>query len=240
MNLSTEHWEQEDVFAADAALSERVSFIQKTYLHVFGATALFAGMLWVFVSTPEISTPIARLFFGGGWWAVLLGFMAISWVAQSMARSQTNVGLQYCGLGLYAIAQAVFFTPLMMYITMMRNGGEVLTQAVALTITIFGGLTIVVFMTKTDFSFLRGILTVAMWAALGVIVLSIFTPITLGTWFVVAMIVLMSGFILYETSEVMRTFPTNMHVAAALMLFSSLTTLFWYVLRLTAIMNSDD
>ncbi len=80
----------------------------------------------------------------------------------------------------------------------------------------------------------------AMWAAVGVMVLSIFTPITLGTWFVVAMIVLMSGFILYETSDVMRTFPTNMHVAAALMLFSSLTTLFWYVLRLTAIMNSDD
>jgi len=73
-----------------------------------------------------------------------------------------------------------------------------------------------------------------------VMVLSLFTTITLGTWFAVAMIVLMGGYILYETSDVMRTFPTNMHVAAALMLFSSLTTLFWYVLRLTAILSSDD
>ncbi len=120
MSLSTEHWEQEDVFAADAALSERVSFIQKTYLHVFGAHRPLRRNAVGLRLHPEISTPIARLFFGGGWWAILLGFMAISWVAQSMARSQTNVGLQYCGLGLYAIAEAVFFTPLMMYVTMMR------------------------------------------------------------------------------------------------------------------------
>lgn len=240
MNLQTDTWSQGDVFAADAALEERVSFIRKTYAHVFGATALFAGLLWVFASTPEFANPILRLFVGGGWWAILLGFMGISWVAQRMAASQASPGVQYCGLGLYAVAEAVFFTPLMLLVSRMANGGDVILQAVALTLIIFGGLTAIVFLTKTDFSFLRGILTIGMWAAIGVMVLSLFTTITLGTWFAVAMIVLMGGYILYETSDVMRTFPTNMHVAAALMLFSSLTTLFWYVLRLTAILSSDD
>lgn len=240
MNVSTQTWPQDDVFAADAALEERVAFIRRTYAHVFGATALFAGLLWVFATTPAFYTPITNLFFGGGWWAILIGFMAISWVAQSMARSQANVGVQYCGLGLYAVAEAVFFTPLMLMVSRMANGGEVIVQAVALTITIFGGLTLIVFLTKTDFSFLRGILSIALWAALGLMVLSLFTSITLGTWFIVGMIVLMGGCILYETSEVMRSYPTNMHVAAALALFSSLTTLFWYVLRLTAIFSADD
>lgn len=239
MNSRVDTW-HDDVFAADAALDERVAFIRRTYAHVFGATALFAGLLWVFTSVAEFRNPILSLFFGGGWWAILIGFMAISWVAQKMAASQASVGIQYCGLGLYAVAEAAFFTPLMYLVTQMNNGGEVLTQAVALTIIIFGGLTVIVFLTKTDFSFLRGILSIAMWAALGLMVLSLFTSITLGTWFVVGMIVLMGGFILYETSTVMRTFPTNMHVAAALMLFSSLTTLFWYVLRLSAILNADD
>lgn len=239
MNSQVDTW-HDDVFAADAALDERVSFIRRTYAHVFGATALFAALLWVFTTTPEISAPILRLFVGGGWWAILLGFMGISWVAQRMAVSQASPGVQYCGLGLYAVAEAIFFTPLMLLVTRMNNGGEIITQAVAMTIIIFGGLTVIVFLTKTDFSFLRGILSIAMWAAIGLMVLSMFTSITLGTWFVVGMIVLMGGYILYETSTVMRTFPTNMHVAAALMLFSSLTTLFWYVLRLTAILNSDD
>ena len=239
MSSHVDTW-QDDVFAADAALDERVAFIRRTYAHVFGATALFAGLLWVFTSTPEIAAPILNLFVGGGWWAIILGFMAISWVAQQMATSQASTGIQYCGLGLYAVAEAVFFTPLMLLVTRMNNGADVITQAVAMTIIIFGGLTVIVFLTKTDFSFLRGILSIAMWAAIGLMVLSMFTSITLGTWFVVGMIVLMGGYILYETSTVMRTFPTNMHVAAALMLFSSLTTLFWYVLRLTAILNSDD
>ncbi len=46
------------------------------------------------------------------------------------------------------------------------------------------------------------------------------------------MIVLMGGYILYETSLLMAYFRPTQHVAAALMLFSTIATLFLYVLRL--------
>jgi len=38
---------------------------------------------------------------------------------------------------------------------------------------------------------------------------------------------------------VMRDFPPTAHVAAALMLFSTIATLFWYVLQLVMSLRSD-
>jgi FtsH-binding integral membrane protein len=46
------------------------------------------------------------------------------------------------------------------------------------------------------------------------------------------MIVLASGYILYDTSNVLHRYRTDQHVAAALALFASVAILFWYVLRL--------
>jgi FtsH-binding integral membrane protein len=47
-----------------------------------------------------------------------------------------------------------------------------------------------------------------------------------------AMIALACGYILYDTSNVMRHYRTNQHVAAALALFAAVMLLFWYVLRI--------
>ena len=63
---------------------------------------------------------------------------------------------------------------------------------------------------------------------------------TLGIVFVAAMIVLMSGWILYDTSNVMHHYRTDQHVGAALALFASVATLFWYVLHLLMILGGGD
>ena len=51
------------------------------------------------------------------------------------------------------------------------------------------------------------------------------------------MIVLMAGYILFQTSMVMKSFPPTAHVSAALMLFSTVATLFWYVLQFVMELN---
>ena len=61
----------------------------------------------------------------------------------------------------------------------------------------------------------------------------------LGAIFSGIMILLMAGYILYQTSLVMAHFPPTGYVAAALMLFSTIATLFWYVLRLLMELNSN-
>ena len=55
-----------------------------------------------------------------------------------------------------------------------------------------------------------------------------------------AMVALMSGYILYETSFVLLHHRTDQPVAAAVMLFSSVATLFYYILRILMELNSRD
>jgi FtsH-binding integral membrane protein len=78
---------------------------------------------------------------------------------------------------------------------------------------------------------------IASFAALGVIVGSAIFGFHLGVIFCGAMILLMAGYVLYQTSLVMQYYPPNAHVSAALMLFSTIATLFWYVLQLVMEMN---
>jgi FtsH-binding integral membrane protein len=218
--------------AIDAAASERLAFIRRTYLHVAGAVVAFAVLLAVLVSfvPPQV---MQSLFFHGrfGWLIVLGAFMAVTFLAGRMAQSDMPVGAQYAGLGLYVVAEAAIFWPLVWICTTMPQFSGILPQAVILTLALAGGLTMSVFITKKDFSFMGPALWTLGWVALAVIFAGIIFGFNLGLWFSLAMIALMSGFILYETSRVMYHYNTNQHVAAALAIFASLATLLWYVIR---------
>lgn len=239
MSYAPEHYEN-DFFAADAALDERVAFIRKTYMHLFGAILLFAALCALFVTTPAIYVPLLKLA-SMSWLLILGAFMLASWAAQAMAHSQTSPAVQYAGLALYAVAEAAIFTPLLWFTTAGGQNFDIVYQAGALTLIITAGLTAVVVFTKKDFSFMRGALAIGMFAAFGLIVVATLLPgtITLGTWFVVAMIVLMSGYILYETSNVLHHYHTSQYVAASLALFAAVATLFFYVLQLLSILGND-
>ena len=61
---------------------------------------------------------------------------------------------------------------------------------------------------------------------------------SLGALFCGAMILLMAGYILYQTSLRDELLPADRrYVAASLMLFSTVATLFWYVLQLLMELN---
>jgi FtsH-binding integral membrane protein len=109
-----------------------------------------------------------------------------------------------------------------------------------LTLGVFGGLTLSVFVTKKDYSPLRPILTVGSLIALGVIVAACLVGFNLGLIFSFVMVALMSGYILYYTSQVMLHYRTDQHVAAALALFAAVATLFWYILRIVMSVSSRD
>jgi FtsH-binding integral membrane protein len=119
-------------------------------------------------------------------------------------------------------------------------GGQVIVSAGVLTLIMFGGLSILVFATKADFSFLRMFL---MWGgilALGIVLCGALFQFQIGMWFSVAMIALASGYILYDTSNVLHHYRTDQHVAASLALFASVALLFWYVLRLLIQLQGRD
>jgi FtsH-binding integral membrane protein len=159
------------------------------------------------------------------------GFMLVAWLANSWALSGASQALQYVGLALYVVCQVVIFLPIL-YIASRYSDPSVIPTAGILTLGLFGGLTVAVFTTRKDFSFLGPILSIACFIALGVIIAGWIFGFTPGLFFAFVMVALACGFILYDTSNVIHHYRTDQHVAAALALFASVALLFMYILRI--------
>jgi FtsH-binding integral membrane protein len=207
----------------------RAAFITRTYLHLFGAMMLFAG-IEVFLFTSGLAFPIAEAMLSVSWLVVLGGFVVVSWFASRAAHRAVSPAAQYAALGGFVLAQAIVFVPLLV-IAFLQFPGAIQSAA---WVTLFGftGLTAVAVMTRKDFSFLGGLLRWGFVVALILIVASVLFGFHLGTFFSVAMIALAGGAILYDTSNVLHHYPEDRHVAASLELFASVALMFWYVLQL--------
>jgi len=218
--------------AIHAALDARSKFIVQTYLHLLLAVLSFVTIeAVIFTMVPEATLiQVTGLMSGYGWLVVLGAFMLVSWIAERWARSTTSLVMQYAGLTLFVVAEAVIFVPLLLMARL--YAADVIPKAGMVTLIMFFGLTAIAFVTRKDFSFLRGILMLAGFGALGVIVLGIIFGFSLGLFFSIAMVGLASGYILYQTSNIMRHYRTDQHVAASLALFAAVALLLWYVLRI--------
>ena len=220
---------------SQASAGERSAFLVRTYLHVLGAIVAFTVLEIAWFATPVAQATINFVTSGKYMWLLVMGlFIGVSHFANKWAMSSTSLGMQYAGLGLYTVAQSFLFVPLIALAWIAGTQGEegLLGKAVMITLTLFGALTGVVFVTRKDFSFMRSVLAFGGLAAIGMIVASIAFGFTLGLFFSYAMIAFACGYILYDTSNVMLHYRTSHHVAASLALFASVMLLFWYVLRI--------
>lgn len=226
---------------ATVGVNERLTFIKKTYAHLAGAVGVFVALLY-WMTTSGIALEWA-IWLGSSTINMLLGlglFIGAGYLAEWWARSDTSRGMQYLGLAVYVAIMSLMVSPLVYIAAYYVPTDEyILHKAALITLFVFGGLTATVFLTKKDFSFLRGFLNMALMAALGIIVLSLIFGFGLGTWFSLAMIVVFSGCILFDTSRVLAHYPPTHYVAASLALFASLAMLFFYVLRLLIALQGD-
>ena len=226
---------------ANAAESERASFIKRTYVHLAGAIALFAVL-----ETALIQMGVANKFMGllamssFSWLIVLGAFMAISTVANNWAHSGVSREKQYMGLGLGVLGYAIIFMPMILMAMMRDPSGTLLQNAAVVTAALVGGLTFTAFSTKINFSFMGRFLMIGGFIAMGLIVASMLFGFSLGLWFSGAMILFAAGSVLYSTSNIIHEFHTEQHVAASLSLFSSVGLLFWYILQFMMSMGGDD
>lgn len=219
-------------FAIEASQSERAAFIRRTYGHVAGAVLAFTALEMLLLSLPNIKEIVMGM--AGrpmAWLLVVGGFMGVSWLANAWAHSGASRGLQYLGLALYVVAEAVIFLPLLYMAEFVCQDRTLIPTAGILAVAMFGGLTVAVFTTRRDFTFLRPILCMGSFLVLGLVVAYVVVGgATFGLLIALVAIGLVSATILYQTSNVMYHYRTDQHVAAALGLFSSLATLFYYIL----------
>ncbi|HUR98274.1 MAG TPA: Bax inhibitor-1 family protein [Pyrinomonadaceae bacterium] len=220
--------------AADALPAQRAQFIRKTYLLLALAVLAFVAVEAFLFASGAAGTILSVISAGGqlGWLLVIAAFMGISYLANRWAMSDVSTATQYLGLGIYIVAEAVIFVP-MIAIAMYASGdASILVQAGIVTLGLFLGLSATVFLTRSDFSFLGPILAIGGFVALGVIVAGALFGFSLGSFFAFAMVAFAGTAILYNTSNVLHRYNTNQHVAASLTLFASVALLFWYILSI--------
>jgi len=214
---------------AAIGVDARASFINRTYNHLMGAIVLFT-LIEVGLFQSGMARSIARVLLEGSWLLVLGAFMLVSWFASRVSLTSESKGAQYAALGGFVVAQSIIFVPMLWMANQYAPGA--IQSAAVVTLVGFAGLTAVAFVTRKDFSFLRGMLMWGGVVALLAIVGGVLFGFELGTWFSVAMIGFAGAAILYDTSNVLLHFPEDRYVGAALQLFASVALMFWYVLRL--------
>jgi len=212
-----------------SAIDARARFIVRTYNHLFAAILAFAALeVGLFMS--GMAQVIAVAMLSTNWLLVLGGFLVAGWLARAWALRSESLAMQYLGLAAYVVAEAIIFVPLL-YIAEQVAPGTI-RSAATVTLLGFGGLTAVAFVTRKDFSFLRGVLMWGGIAALVLIVAGVLFGLELGTFFSVAMVALAGAAVLYDTSHIIRDYPQDRYVGAALELFASIALMFWYVIRI--------
>lgn len=211
----------------------RGAFLVRVYQHLAAAVVAF-----VLFETLLFATGIAEAIYdflagsGVAWLLVLGAFMIVSWMATTAAHDITDSGRQYLGLFGMAAGEALIFAPFLYYIFEEAGGSTTIGAAAVITAIGFAGLTLVGLLTRADLSFLRPVLLWGGVCALVLIVAAVAFGLDLGVWFSVGMIAVAGASILYQTQTILRQYPEEAHVGAAVQLFASVMLLFWYVLRL--------
>ncbi len=217
---------------------QRAGFIRRTYAHLAGAIAAFALIEAQLISMGWGEQAMALLATSKWSWLIVLGaFMGVGMLANKWANSGASRELQYAGLGLYVVAEAIIFLPLIYMAESTASG--VIQNAAIITAALVAGITLTVFTTRKDFSFIGPALSIGGVVAIGFIVAAIVFGFQLGLFFSAVMIIFAAGCVLYTTSNILHVYNEQQHVAASLALFSSVALMFWYVVQFLMAFGDD-
>jgi len=226
---------------AKESVPVRLAFLRKVYALFGGALLVWTGITALTITNESFMNFAFGLFGYGflGWTLVMLGMFAL------LRFTATKFPLNLVALAAFAVLQGLITGPIIVMTTgtvtpqgiaLGANTVSAVSQAFLLTATIFGSLSAYVFITKKDFNFMRGVLWTGFGLAIGVIALGFFfeglAAFSWSTGFAAAMVLLMSGFVLYDTSKILREYPANMATSAAAVLFVDFVMLFRYLLIL--------
>jgi len=213
---------------AEGVVIQTNKLIRNTYT-LLSMTLLFSAGMAALSMTVDL---------GRGTYLVstLLAFGLIWFALPRTANSAAGLGVVFAITGLLGFGLG----PMLSMYLKLPNGAQTVMTALGGTGAIFLGLSAYALTTRRDFSFMGGFLMVgilvAFLAGLGAIFFEI--P-ALSLTVSAAFVMLMSGLILYETSNIIHGGETN-YIMATVTLFVSIFNLFTSLLQLLGFMNSND
>lgn len=238
--------------AAYASETDRITFLRNVYLLMFSGILVYAltaalpvlGAAWnipvlkeIFAAAIFVGTnPVAAL-------VVLFGMIGVQILASSVAMVR---GLNL--IAFYGVAVLFGFISIMLfaYAIALTGGVAVIFQALGLTVLVFGGLSAYVLLLRKDFGFLGNMLFVGTLLLLGTVLIAVVAGmmgypvdgISLALSFFSTLLI--SGYILYDTSNILHRYSTDMVVPAALALLIDFIILFRNLLHILAVLKGRD
>ena len=211
---------QESVLATNKVIRNTYMLLSMTLLF----SALCAGIA-VVMNMPPLGIIVT-----------LVGYFGLLFLTSKFSNS---------GLGLLFVFALTGFMgltlgPIISAYLSLPNGGELVMTAMGGTGVIFLGLSGYALTTRKDFSFMGGFLMVGILVAFLAGIASMFLSMPGLSLAVSAMFVLlMSGLILYQTSEIIHGGETN-YIMATVTLYISIYNLFLSLLQLLGALGGDD
>lgn len=202
--------------------------LRNTYT-MLSMTLLFSALMAGISMTMNVGFMANLIAFGGS--IVLLWF-----VLPRTANSAAGVAVVFAITGLLGFGLG----PVLNMYMAMSNGGQIIMTSLGGTGVIFMALSAYALTTKRDFSFLGGMLMVGFIVVLLAAVANIFMNIpALSLTISAVVILLMSGFILYDTSRIINGGETN-YLLATVSLYLSIYNIFVHLLHLLGALGGDD
>jgi len=218
--------------ATSSASSETNKVLRNTYA-LLAMTLLFSAV--------TASVTMAIGLGHGAALIMMLAALAIVWfVLPRTANSGAGIFVVFAFTGLLGGALG----PMLNYYLSMANGGSIVMQALGGTALVFFSLSAYVLTTRKDFSFMGGFLAtgliVAIVAMIGMFVASMFGIAVSGFSLAISglVVLLMSGFILYDTSRIINGGETN-YLMATTSLYLNIYNLFTSLLHILGVMGDD-
>jgi modulator of FtsH protease len=233
-----------------------VGFLRKVYSLFFAgvvsaaagaATALYAGasssnlVIDHVGEMKGVHVPPLVAWFGEHWiLALLLYFGAFFGMSAVRRVPRVNVAAL---LG-FTFLSGLYIAPMLFIAGLLGASGHAMTanpvrDAFLLAIAEFGGLTAYVFVTKKDFSFLRGFLSMGLLVLITAMVIGMFVGSSVFQLAIASVGVLLFGaYVLYDTSRLLHSGDRSDPVGGAIGLYLNFLNIFLFILRI--LMSSRD
>ena len=201
--------------------------LKNTYL-LLSATIIFSAVTAFFSMSMGMSVN-TYLF------SVIGAFLIGIFVLPRTANSSAGIGVIFLITGLLGFGLG----PIINIYLQAANGAQIVTTALGGTGIIFLGLSGYVLTTKKDFTFMAGFLMTGMMVILLGILANLFLNIPAFSLAISAgVIMLMSGFILFDTSRIVRGGETN-YIMATYGMYLSIFNIFIHLLNILGFMGDD-
>ncbi|MBC3908967.1 Bax inhibitor-1/YccA family protein [Undibacterium umbellatum] len=224
--LSRSAHDAQTVAYVDGNTSASHKVLRNTYM-LLSMTLLFSAM--------TAGATIAFNIPGPGILLTLVGYFGLLFATTKLRNSGWGIAAVFALTGFMGYTLGPILTR---YLGMPGGTGIVMT-AMAMTGVIFMGLSAYVLISKRDFSFMGGFLMVGMLVAFVASLGAIFFQIpALSLTISAVMVLLMSGMILFETSNIIRGGETN-YIMATVSLYVTIFNLFTSLLHLLGFIEKE-